>query len=105
MMALRVALGLLAAVFVIVVGGPIRWLALRRGWRTGRGFSVWVHKAVCAGLGVRIRAHGRPQEDGPQLVVANHISWLDIPILGSLRPTDIPRKSEVGGPAFRAPLP
>ena len=37
---------------------------------------------------------GEPTED-PQLVVANHISWLDIPILGSLKTQRFLAKSEV----------
>jgi lyso-ornithine lipid O-acyltransferase len=96
----RLALGLLAALLVIAIGGPIRWIALRRGSKTGEGLSVLFHRALCAALGVRVRIHGEVAAARPQLVVSNHISWLDIPILGSMRPTEFLAKKEVGSQSF-----
>jgi 1-acyl-sn-glycerol-3-phosphate acyltransferase len=96
MILLRLALGFLTAMLIILVGGPIRWIAVRRGSKTGEGLSVLFHRAVCAALGVRIRVHGRIAAARPQLVVSNHISWLDIPILGSMRPTEFLAKKEIG---------
>lgn len=37
-------------------------------------------------LGVQVRIHGVVPEPGAALWVANHISWLDIPLLGGLAP-------------------
>lgn len=96
MIVLRVALVFLAAGTVLLIGGPIRWIALRRGWRTGEGLPVMFHRAVCAALGVRVRVHGQAALTRPQLVVSNHISWMDIPILGSMRPAEFLAKKEVG---------
>ncbi|WP_045225967.1 lysophospholipid acyltransferase family protein [Methyloterricola oryzae] len=53
----------------------------------------WCH-AVCRVLGVRITSHGSPS-DLPGLKVANHISWLDIIVLGSLLPLAFVAKLEV----------
>ncbi|MES2939913.1 MAG: lysophospholipid acyltransferase family protein [Pseudomonadota bacterium] len=39
--------------------------------------QVWSVKMLRI-LGVRLRVHGRPVAAGPVLLVANHISWLDI---------------------------
>ena len=97
MMVPRLMLGLLAAALVIAIGGPFRWIALRRGSRTGEGLSVLFHRLLCAALGVRVRIHGQVAPTRPQLVVSNHVSWLDIPILGSMRPTEFLAKKEVGG--------
>jgi 1-acyl-sn-glycerol-3-phosphate acyltransferase len=35
-----------------------------------------------------------------RLIVANHVSWLDVPVLGSIEPMTFLAKSEVGAPAL-----
>lgn len=47
-------------------------------------------------LGVRVRASGIPN-DGATLFVANHVSWLDIPAIISVRPMRFVSKSDVRG--------
>jgi lyso-ornithine lipid O-acyltransferase len=96
MTVVRVAFVFLAAGMVLLIGGPIRWIALRRGWKTGEGLPVLFHRAVCAALGVRVRVHGQAASTRPQLVVSNHISWMDICALGSMRPAEFLAKKEVG---------
>jgi 1-acyl-sn-glycerol-3-phosphate acyltransferase len=93
---LRIALVFLAAGMVLLIGGPLRWIALQRGWKAGEGLPVLFHRAVCAALGVRVRVHGQAATERPQLVVSNHISWVDICILGSMRPAEFLAKKEVG---------
>jgi 1-acyl-sn-glycerol-3-phosphate acyltransferase len=103
--AVRMALGLSAAAMIMVLGAPVRWFSLSRGWRIGEGLPVLYNRALCAALGVRIREHGKAASKRPQLVVANHVSWMDIPILASVRPTEFLAKKEVGaGPVVRALL-
>lgn len=41
------------------------------------------HRLVVAGLGVRVKLHGRPARSKRVLFVANHLSWADVPVLGS----------------------
>jgi lyso-ornithine lipid O-acyltransferase len=96
MIAIRIAPALLAAGLILLFGAPFRWFALWQGWKTGEGLPVLFHRALCLALGVRIRVHGQAAATRPQLVVSNHISWLDIPILGSMRPTEFLAKKEVG---------
>lgn len=43
----------------------------------------WWHKRLCQILNLDVRVHGRPVQT-PALWVSNHISWMDIPVLGSL---------------------
>ncbi|HBF94380.1 MAG TPA: 1-acyl-sn-glycerol-3-phosphate acyltransferase [Marinobacter adhaerens] len=50
---------------------------------------------ACRCLGLRIHQHGSPSDD-TVLFVSNHISWSDIPILGSLAPIRFLSKAEVG---------
>lgn len=45
-------------------------------------------------LGVRLQMEGTPLR-GAHLTVANHVSWLDIPVLAALEPTRFVSKSEV----------
>ncbi|MET9593891.1 lysophospholipid acyltransferase family protein [Streptomyces sp. NPDC006516] len=65
---------------------------------------VWAF-AVVRAFGVRIRVTGCPVEPGAaprgELVVANHVSWLDIPLLAVVRPARMVAKSEIRGwPVF-----
>ena len=47
---------------------------------------------------VRVTQSGTPPEAGePALVLSNHVSWLDIIVLGSLRPLSFVAKSEIAG--------
>jgi len=50
---------------------------------------------ACRCLGLHIHQHGSPSDD-TVLFVSNHISWSDIPILGSLAPIRFLSKAEVG---------
>lgn len=45
-------------------------------------------------LGIRLQVHGTPQTGGG-LIVANHVSWLDIPLVYACVPTRFVSKSEV----------
>ncbi|MGW0120848.1 lysophospholipid acyltransferase family protein [Streptomyces sp. NPDC003327] len=56
----------------------------------------WV-RAVVRAFGVRVRyeaAPGRPATE-PGLVVANHVSWLDVPLLAAVLPGRMVAKAEV----------
>ena len=55
------------------------------------------HRIVCALLGVRRSVIGRPAAARPLFVVANHISWLDIPVIGAAAPVSFIARSEVAG--------
>ena len=96
MTALRIALVFLAAGMVLLIGAPFRWIALQNGWRAGESLPVIFHQVVCAMLGLRVRVHGQAAAERPQLVVSNHISWMDICVLGSMRPAEFLAKKEVG---------
>ncbi len=55
---------------------PARQAELVRAW----------HEKVLRILNIEIHVQGSLPENAPQLWVSNHISWLDIPLLGSLAP-------------------
>jgi 1-acyl-sn-glycerol-3-phosphate acyltransferase len=76
--------------------GPLRRIAQTCGWRLGRGAPALFHRLLCAGLGVSVRRRGAFSGDAKQLIVANHVSWLDIPVLASLAPMSFLAKKEIG---------
>lgn len=94
----RISLVILMSVFVL----PVQYVAVRfksRGWWTFAG--LW-HRTVCRILGIRINISGiRHDHKGPVLYACNHISWLDILVLGGhLRNASFIAKSEVAGWGF-----
>ena len=56
--------------------------------------SIWWSRMICRIFGIRIQVRGEFQP-GAQLVVANHISWLDIPLMHSLAAMGFVSKAEI----------
>jgi 1-acyl-sn-glycerol-3-phosphate acyltransferase len=79
-----VALLVLAGVLLSPLGGRIPAGAVRR-WS----------RAVVRAAGVRVLTTGVAAPAGGLLLVANHISWLDIPLLAAVRPARMLAKTEV----------
>ncbi|MFD7406415.1 lysophospholipid acyltransferase family protein [Streptomyces sp. NPDC059866] len=52
-------------------------------------------RAVVRAVGVRVRISGAAAPTGGLLLVANHISWLDIPLLAAVRPARMLAKAEI----------
>lgn len=49
------------------------------------GYKAWphlVHRSICNALNVRVKIFGTPLEGPPTLFVCNHVSWIDIIVLG-----------------------
>jgi len=65
--------------------------------RTSIDRTPWTRRcfrAACRCLGLEVHVHGA-QPSGNALYAGNHISWTDIPVLGSLQPVRFLSKSEV----------
>lgn len=75
---------------------PLQWACNRLHWRIGHFIPVWWHRALLWALDVRVRQIGPPMDGRPLLIAANHVSWLDIPVIGSLQPLSFIAKAEVG---------
>ncbi|WP_043113953.1 lysophospholipid acyltransferase family protein [Solimonas soli] len=54
----------------------------------------WWHRRLLGILGLRVTVHGKPLS-GAHLTVANHVSWLDIPLMGSVEPLRFVAKAEI----------
>ena len=59
-------------------------LAMQRVSRRSRPHLPWLfHRALTRSLGIHVVVHGRQERRGGVLYVVNHVSWADIPVLGS----------------------
>jgi lyso-ornithine lipid O-acyltransferase len=67
---------------------------------TSRRAARWLPSAylwlLCKLVGVKIEVIGELPKPGPALIVGNHVSWIDIPIVGSLFPASFIAKREIG---------
>src|SRR5262245_41116730 len=83
---------------------PVQSVLLRSSRSGARRFPNWYHRQVCRILGIRIEVDGEVARDRPVLLVANHTSWLDIPVLSAVAPVSFVAKKEVGGWPFVSTL-
>ena len=60
-----------------------------------RWMPVVYHRMVCFILGIRVKVNGRRSDVTPTLYVCNHVSYLDIEVLGGLVPGSFVAKAEV----------
>jgi 1-acyl-sn-glycerol-3-phosphate acyltransferase len=74
---------------------PLQLISMAFGFRLQRVIPHWYHRAFCALVGVRIRQVGLRTSASPVLVLSNHVSWLDICVIGALNPVVFIAKSEV----------
>lgn len=60
-----------------------------------RTIPMLFHRVVLRALGARITVRGEPTEDRPALFVPNHVSWMDIMVLGAFAPMSFVAKAEI----------
>jgi lyso-ornithine lipid O-acyltransferase len=97
-------LGLLRIGCIIIVSVPLFMVQAvmvrlsRDRWWSGAG--LW-HRSMCRILGLEIRIKGQARHKGPVLYASNHISWLDIIVLGGkLENASFIAKSEMASWGF-----
>lgn len=101
---LRATLILTAFLVLTVPLMPLQALFVRVWPRAARRFPHWYHRQVCRIIGVRLAVEGQVAPGKPVLLVANHTSWLDIPVLSAVAPLSFVAKREVGTWPFVASL-
>ena len=88
----------LATVTILVLPFHAVLLRLRHPARKATA-RLW-HRIACRLMGLRVTVHGAAAGHGV-LLVANHVSWLDILALGAVAPVSFVAKQEVRGwPVF-----
>jgi len=86
-----------AFLLLILVLTPVQVFYLGRKSADPRRIPYLFHRALVRVLGFKVRVHGHMAAvaQGPVLFVANHASYLDIPVLGSLIPAAFIAKADV----------
>lgn len=87
---------------LVVLVSPLQLLilAVHKGKGAYLAPYLW-HKSICAVLRIRVRVIGKPQTDSQTLFVSNHLSYLDIPAIGSvLKGSFVAKKDVESWPLF-----
>ena len=90
---------LLRLVAHLLTGTAITVAVARRqpdgSYRHRPGVVRWWHRRACRILGIRVVVAAGEAPGDSALLVANHVSWLDVPVLGGLGPIAFLSKAEV----------
>ena len=92
---LRLLFVILLLLAFLVIGAPLQWLLRRSKFLPQSLVPRLFGRMACAALGLRIRQHGEPLREFPQLVVSNHVSWTDVLVLQSSHSCRFLAKREV----------
>lgn len=89
----RAVLRLTAVLALLLAGVALSPL----GRRVPDGWTRRWCRAIVRAAGVRVRVTGAAAPTGGLLLVAHHVSWLDIPLLAAVRPARMLAKAEIRG--------
>ena len=94
----RIILKLLYTLIMIAVFFlPVVSLWLAGEQRVRARLVQFFFKAMLVGLRIHVQVHGQASHERPLIVVSNHMSYVDVFILGSLMPLSFTPKNEVRG--------
>ena len=91
----RAVIRLSAYLTLTLVLLPIQALAVLTRTRVAKLTPIFYHRLCAKIFGFRIRVHGNPSAARPTLFVSNHVSYMDITVLGSLLDASFVAKAEV----------
>jgi 1-acyl-sn-glycerol-3-phosphate acyltransferase len=99
MATLRAAWLIFIFLFVTLLLAPVQVIAVRLDLGLARRLPKAYHRGVCRLIGLKVSLVGAPASGGV-LMAANHLGWMDIPILSTVAPLSFVAKQEVGAWAF-----
>lgn len=76
---------------------PVQALALALEWGLAKRLPRFYHRLCARIMDFKVVTRGRRLREGPVLFVCNHISYIDITVLGAAIPGCFVAKSEVSG--------
>jgi 1-acyl-sn-glycerol-3-phosphate acyltransferase len=98
---IKAVLTILVLTVVSLILIPLQWVAVKLNLPIQKHLPHLWHKIATGLVGIRIHQEGHPAAERPLLIAANHASWVDITVIGSLMPLSFIAKSEVSGwPVF-----
>jgi 1-acyl-sn-glycerol-3-phosphate acyltransferase len=92
---LRIVAVASAIALVTAALAPVQFLAVALRLPVRRWIPPFYHRLLCVLLGVRVRVVGERHIGSALLIVSNHVSWLDIPVITSRCPVVFVAKREV----------
>ena len=87
------ALGMVGLTTVVLV--PIQYVGMKTGLFRPSRLPRLFHKVAVKALGIKVRVEGEMAADRPLLLVANHVSWSDITVVGSVAEVSFVAKSDM----------
>jgi len=95
-MAILRAVCILTIFFLLTLPGMLVQLVVSKVWpHWSLTLPHWYHRLLCRLLGVHIHLDGELVSGGPVLLIANHVSWLDIPVISAVAPVSFIAKKDV----------
>lgn len=91
---MRQARAVVSMASVLALAAP--WLAMPDGASGRRRLALAAWRLLLGGFGVRVRVFGKP-DAGVRIYAANHVSWLDIAVLGRQLDAGFVAKAQVAG--------
>lgn len=95
-------MGALRAIFILIGFAvftvplmPLQAMFVLFDLRAARTFPHWYHRKVARIFGLSFHQAGAIEHDRPVLLVANHVSWLDIIVLSAVTPVSFVAKMEI----------
>ncbi len=92
---LRAGLILTTLLFFFIVVTPFQIIAIRLNLRVAAFGQIALCRALLFLLRVEIDRTGEPSRERPRLIIANHVSWIDILVFGAVEPVCFLAKREV----------
>jgi 1-acyl-sn-glycerol-3-phosphate acyltransferase len=93
---LRLGIAILLMLLLTAILVPLQFISRALKIRLAGKIPNWWHRSMLWLMGVRVNVHGSLANAQPLLLVSNHVSWVDILVLGSIRELCFIAKSEVG---------
>lgn len=93
---IRIALRLILVVVLLFIMTPFQIFVISLRLPGSDMIPLLFHKAILKIIGVRVRVSGPLPAPGT-LIVSNHVSWLDICIIGSVLPVNFVAKADISG--------
>ena len=92
---IRLVFALSMILIITLVLAPIQLILRLLNVGLARKIPQLWHKCVLYLIGVKVNIHGKFCENRPLLLACNHVSWVDILIMGSVTPLCFVAKSEI----------
>ena len=92
---MRAGFSLISLLVLFIFFLPFQWISVRFGLAAAAWIPMLFHRFLGTAIGLRVTVTGGMKPDFPTFLVSNHISWMDIVVLGQLVPLSFIAKSEV----------